>query len=145
MLHRENTGLRPGESGNPNGRPIGARNKLSQDFIDDFHQVWQEEGINALRNAARRSPARFIQVAASLIPQHFTLEHEHKLVGLSDDELHQRLIEAHKELAAAGITIDIEAEEVKALPAPEGNGSATSAGKFSPPKRGRQKRPMGRV
>jgi hypothetical protein len=69
------------------GRPLGSRNKFSLQFIDDFYQIWQEKGIEALRNAARRSPARFIAVAASLIPQHFKFEHEHKLNMLSDEEL----------------------------------------------------------
>jgi len=45
---------------------------------------WQEEGIDALRTAAKRRLARFIQVAASLVPQHFKFVQEHKLVGLSD-------------------------------------------------------------
>jgi hypothetical protein len=38
---------------------------------------------------------------------------------LSDAELQQKLLEAKEELARAGITIDLEAEEVAALPAPE--------------------------
>jgi hypothetical protein len=38
---------------------------------------------------------------------------------LSDAELHQRLLEALEELKRAGITIDIEPEEMAALPAPE--------------------------
>ena len=41
---------------------------------------------------------------------------EHKLSGLSDAELQQRLLEAEEELAKAGITIDLEAKEVVALP-----------------------------
>jgi len=59
-----------GNSGGP-GRPKGSRNKFAQQYVEDFYQVWQEEGINALRNAARNSPARYIAVAAALIPQHF--------------------------------------------------------------------------
>ena len=41
----------------------------------------------ALISSADRAPtpARFIAVAASLIPQHFKVEHEHKLTMLSDD------------------------------------------------------------
>ncbi len=58
-------------------------------------------------------------VAASLIPQHFKVEHQHKLAGLSDEELQQKLIEAEEELAKAGLTIDLKAKEVVALPSPK--------------------------
>jgi hypothetical protein len=50
---------------------------LAEKFLDDFYDIWQEEGRNPLLKAARNSPARFIQVAAALIPQHFKFEHEH--------------------------------------------------------------------
>jgi hypothetical protein len=61
----------------------------------------------------------FVRVADSLIPQHFKLEHEHKLVGLSDDALQRRMLEAQEELARLGMTIDLEANEVAVLPSPQ--------------------------
>jgi Family of unknown function (DUF5681) len=39
--------FKPGQSGNPAGRPLGSRNKLSEAFLADFYQVWQERGIEA--------------------------------------------------------------------------------------------------
>src|SRR5262249_29892376 len=39
----------PGNSGF-GGRPLGSRNKFSQQFIDDVYQVWRQEGIETLRN-----------------------------------------------------------------------------------------------
>jgi hypothetical protein len=108
----------PGNSGF-GGRPKGSRNKFGEAFINDFYDVWQRLGIKALEQAAEKQPAKFIMVAASLIPQHFKFEHEHKLAGLSDEELQQRLIEAEEELARAGLTIDLKAKEVVALPSPK--------------------------
>jgi hypothetical protein len=63
---------------------------------------------NALLRAARNSPARFIQVAAALIPQHFKFEHEHSIAGLSTEELRERLNEARARLLEAGVVIDAE-------------------------------------
>jgi uncharacterized protein DUF5681 len=117
------TPWKPGQSGNPAGRPQGSRNKFAQQYIEDYYQVWQRKGIKALEDCADTQPAKFILVAAHLIPQHFKVEHEHKLSMLSDAELRQNLLEAQEELKRAGITIDIEAEEVAALPAPAGDGS----------------------
>jgi hypothetical protein len=53
------------------------------------------------------------------IPQHFKIEHEHKLSMLSGEELEQRLLEARAELQRAGLALELEAKEVAALPAPE--------------------------
>jgi hypothetical protein len=79
-------------SGGP-GRPKGSRNKFAQQYIDDYYDVWQRKGIKALEDYADKQPAKFILVAAHLIPQHFKVEHEHKLSMLSDAELQQKLIE----------------------------------------------------
>ena len=107
-----------GNSGGP-GRPVGSRNKFAQQYVDDAYQVWKEEGIEALRKCARKRPDKFIMVMAHLIPQHFKVEHEHKLTGLTDAELQARLLEAQEEIRKAGLTIDLEAKEVVALPSPK--------------------------
>jgi hypothetical protein len=53
-----------GVSGNPQGRPLGSRNKLSEAFLTDFYQAWQELGPEALRRCAVENPKDFIKVAA---------------------------------------------------------------------------------
>src|SRR5215475_14413387 len=87
-----------GQSGNQNGRPKGSRNKFAQQYIDDFYEVWQQEGKAALIKAARNSPARYIAVAAALIPQHFKVEVEHSIAGLSAEELRIKLLETRAKL-----------------------------------------------
>ncbi len=105
---------KPGQSGNPAGRQLGSRNKLAQQYLDDSYKVWKEEGIDALRKCARNSPARYIAVMAALIPQHFKVEHERTIAGLSIEELREQLREAQARLIASGVELPvIEAEVVE--------------------------------
>jgi hypothetical protein len=46
----------PGKSGNPAGKPPGTRTASSQGFIRDFALVWAEEGSEAVREVAKKSP-----------------------------------------------------------------------------------------
>jgi Family of unknown function (DUF5681) len=59
---------KPGQSGNPKGRPKGARNKLSED-IADLHESWLAFGKPALMTAAWTDPVAYVRVVASLIPR----------------------------------------------------------------------------
>ena len=47
---------KPGQSGNPAGKPPGTRHAFSQGFIRDFALVWAEEGLEAVRKVAKKSP-----------------------------------------------------------------------------------------
>jgi Family of unknown function (DUF5681) len=60
---------KPGQSGNPKGRPKGARNKLSEDFIADLHESWLAFGKPALMTAAWTDPVAYVRVVASLMPR----------------------------------------------------------------------------
>lgn len=64
---------KPGQSGNPAGRPRGSRNKLADAFIADLKTVWEEDGIDALRRAAREDAVGFIRVVAGLMPRSLDL------------------------------------------------------------------------
>jgi len=43
----------PGQSGNPLGRPIGARGRFSQQFIEDMRASWRKHGATVMDRVSR--------------------------------------------------------------------------------------------
>jgi Family of unknown function (DUF5681) len=56
---------KPGQSGNPKGRPQGSRNKLSEEFFRDLCDAWQAFGKPALETMAMLYPVEFVRLVAS--------------------------------------------------------------------------------
>ena len=59
----------PGESGNPNGRPIGDRGRFGQRFVADLRDAWEKHGAAALEQTAKLYPDRFVGICSHLIPK----------------------------------------------------------------------------
>ncbi len=62
-----------GKSGNPIGRPKGARNILAEDFLKDLSNLWKEQGVDCLKLACAENPMKFIEMVADLLPKEATL------------------------------------------------------------------------
>jgi hypothetical protein len=54
--HRNLIPFKPGQSGNPRGRPRGARNKLGEDFLTTFMRILQRMGWMRLNGYAKMTP-----------------------------------------------------------------------------------------
>ena len=70
---KKHRGLRepwkPGESGNPAGRPKGSRNKLGEEFITELYHDWCQHGAAALKKVRESRPEVYVKVVASLLPR----------------------------------------------------------------------------
>lgn len=91
----ENTGskqaltqFKPGQSGNPKGKPKGSRNKLGEDFIAALHDDFQEHGVTAIQSVRLEKPDAYIKVIASILPRELKVTTEN---DLTDDQLIERI------------------------------------------------------
>lgn len=60
---------KPGQSGNPKGKPKGARHHLGEAFLRDLRADWEEHGKDALRRAREKKPEVYVTMVAKLLPK----------------------------------------------------------------------------
>src|SRR5580693_10506644 len=62
-------------------KPPGTRTAFSQGFIRDFALVLAEEGLEAVRKVAKKSPEAFVAIAARICPNDVRLTLEQAIPG----------------------------------------------------------------
>lgn len=82
----------PGQSGNPEGRPKGARNRLGEAFLDAMSADFETHGTAIIAKVRETEPAQYLKIVASLLPRQIALA-PNAFDGVPDDELHA-LVEA---------------------------------------------------
>ena len=61
--------FQPGETGNPGGKPVGARNRLTARFLNDLAKHYEDEGHQAIKQLYESNPEGYVKVVAALLPK----------------------------------------------------------------------------
>jgi hypothetical protein len=73
-----------GHSGNPAGRPIGSRQKISEKLLADLADVWETSGKTVLARLAVDDPGKLAQIAYGLLPRDVFISVEQRTPGNLD-------------------------------------------------------------
>jgi hypothetical protein len=85
-----------GRSGNPSGRPKGARNRFSEALITDFADDWQEHGAGVIAQVRQHGPVAYLSIATRLVPKEFLIETGGTVEHMSDDDLIAIIVAAQR-------------------------------------------------
>lgn len=80
--------FKPGQSGNPAGRPKGSRHKLGEAFIAALHDDFEQHGVATIAKVRNEKPDAYMKVVASLLPKEFKIE---TVSELTDEQLNARI------------------------------------------------------
>ena len=93
--------FQPGQSGNPGGKPVAARNRLQADFLYALAEDFAAHGKAALQRCREEKPDVYVRMVASLMPKDFEVK------GLfdefTDEELEASVVLLRAQIAAAAI------------------------------------------
>lgn len=81
---------KPGQSGNPAGRPKGSRNKFGEAFIDDFMADWEVHGKAAIATVRKERPQDYLKAAVAILPKQLDVS-VREFDEMTDDQLERRI------------------------------------------------------
>lgn len=87
--------FKAGQSGNPGGKPVHARNALSNAFLKALSEDFQANGTAAIQKLREERPEKYCELVASILPkesnvsieQSGTVTHEHVSVSEVSDRI----------------------------------------------------------
>jgi hypothetical protein len=89
-----------GQSGNPKGKPMAARHRLNDAFINSLSADFIKHGSKAIVKMREADPSAYVRVCASLLPKDVFV-HQSPLAELSETELQALIRAAQRAVAMA--------------------------------------------
>jgi hypothetical protein len=71
---KQDTRFKPGQSGNPAGRPRGARNKVSEKLLEALAMDFDSHGKAVIEKVRSDRPHEYLKIVASLVPKQMEIE-----------------------------------------------------------------------
>lgn len=65
-----------GESGNPRGRPKGAKDSLAQAYVRAIGRIWEKKGEEVLERLVDEDPATFARLVGALMPKDYMIKQQ---------------------------------------------------------------------
>ena len=87
---KQDTRFKPGQSGNPAGRPKGSRNRVGEKLLETLATDFDAHGKEVIEKVRADRPAEYLKIVASLVPKQMEIEDlrsNRKAEDLSDDDL----------------------------------------------------------
>ena len=110
--------FRPGTSGNPGGKPVGARNRITGKFLNDLADHYERHGVDALNRLCAKDPVAYINAIVRLCPSQF--EPTDQFEGMSNDALRLLMAAAQRYVEKSRSTFSPEsAQPVEFVPVPQ--------------------------
>lgn len=82
---------KPGQSGNPKGRPKGSKQKLAEDFLSALHDDFKEHGQEAIKRLRAEDNSTYCRILAGIVPKDVSVEVVRSVADLTDAELAEYL------------------------------------------------------
>jgi hypothetical protein len=79
--------FKPGQSGNPGGKPVQSRNRLTGTFLAALADDFDEHGHAAIQSCRERSPGRYLALIASLLPKQLEITQDKLAEEMTSEEL----------------------------------------------------------
>lgn len=76
-----------GQSGNPNGRGRGNRDRVTDAFFRDLANDWNIHGRKAVEDLREKDVAAYCRIVASVVPKDISVEVNKTARQMTDDEL----------------------------------------------------------
>lgn len=95
MSGSKDTKFQKGTSGNPGGKPVGSRNRVTKAFLTALAEDFERYGRVAIARCRRKHPDAYVRMLASLVPKELDVTHVHgydeRLLALLQGEAQNEL------------------------------------------------------